>query len=274
MAGQVPGQVDAGQDPCAERFGVALHPGQLAGKEHWRTRAGSEAGAQAPGTVDVGIAVDAAIAKELRLGQPGNRAEDALLLGNPESGLEPDQVPHLAGPILATELDHGVGFPPSARVGQPDRLHRAEAQRFGAPRRHLLHRQASLEVGHRIEVVAGVLVGGRQGGDELLVPLAIQRRVEVVVAIPLAVAGQPVEAVVIEGLVRHDRRDGIVEGQRGRAEPRADGIGQGLGGEGTGGDDPRPGQLGHLAGDNGDQRVGAHLLVHGAGKEVAIHDQR
>ena len=95
--------------------------------------------------------------------------EHALLLGNPEPRLEADQVPHLARPVLPPELHHRVRLAAGARIGQADRLHRAEAQRLAAAARHLLDRQAALEVRHLVELVAVVLVGREQRVDERLV---------------------------------------------------------------------------------------------------------
>ena len=92
-------------------------------------------------------------------------------------------------------------LPAGARIGQADRLHRAEAERLAAAPRHLLDRQAALEVGHLVELVALVLVGLEQRVEEALVPSRVDRRVEVVVALALAVAGERVEPLVIERVV-------------------------------------------------------------------------
>ena len=56
--------------------------------------------------------------------------------------------------------------------GEPDRLHRAEAQRVDAAPRHLLDRQAALEVERLLEVVQRQHLGGDERGDERLVLLA------------------------------------------------------------------------------------------------------
>ena len=61
--------------------------------------------------------MDAPVAIELGRAEPGDRAEHALLLRNAKPGLEPDEVPHLSGAILLSELHHSVGLASRARIG-------------------------------------------------------------------------------------------------------------------------------------------------------------
>ena len=98
--------------------------------------------------------------------EPGDHPEHPLLLRDPEPGLEADQVPHLPGAVLPAELHHRVRLAAGARIGQAHRLHRAEAQRLAPAARHLLDRQAALEVRHLVELVAVVLVGRDQRVEE------------------------------------------------------------------------------------------------------------
>jgi hypothetical protein len=79
------------------------------------------------GGAEIAVAIDASVAEELRVPEPRDPAEHLLLLGNPKPGLEADQVPHLPGAVLSPELDHGMGLPAGARIGQADRLHGTEA---------------------------------------------------------------------------------------------------------------------------------------------------
>ena len=163
--------------------------------------------------------MDGAEAKELRVLEPGDHPEDALLLRIAEPRLEADEVPHLARAILHAELHDGVRLAPRARVGEPDGLHRPEAQRLAAAPRHLLGGHAALEVRHLVELVRGRLVGGGERVEERLVLLARHRAVEIrAVALALhrllAVARRAKDDVVIDGVVGDDRRDGVVEGQR------------------------------------------------------------
>src|SRR5258708_4013651 len=102
--------------------------------------------------IEIAVAMDAAEAEKLRLREPRDRAEDALLTAGLQSSLEADEVPHLRRAVFLPQLDDGVWLAPRLRVGQPDRLHRPEPQRLNATLRHLLDRQASFEVRHRVEL--------------------------------------------------------------------------------------------------------------------------
>ena len=62
-----------------------------------------------------------------------DHAEDAHLLGVLQLGLEADHVPQRAERVVLAQLHDGVGrAPPVVRIGEADRLHRPEAQRFAA----------------------------------------------------------------------------------------------------------------------------------------------
>ena len=158
--------------------------------------------------------MNAAVTEKLSALQSGNHPEYPLLIGNAEPSLEADQVPHLSRPILPPELDHRVGLPAAAWVGKAHRLHRAEAQRLPAPPRHLLDRQAALEVRHLVELVPVMLVRLDECIEESLVSRAVERRVEVVVALSLAVAREGIQSALIERIVGDHRRDRIVKRQR------------------------------------------------------------
>src|SRR5437660_4673109 len=97
-------------------------------------------------SIDVGIAVHHPESNELRVLQPGNHAEDPLLLAPLEPALESDQPPERPFLILLPKLDHRIGPSTRTRIDQPDRLHRPESQRLFAAPRHLLDRYAHLEV--------------------------------------------------------------------------------------------------------------------------------
>ena len=85
---------------------------------------------------------------ELGVLQTGDHAEDALLLAVLQLGLETDHVVERAERRLSwRSWTTAWGRRPCARVGQADRLHRAEAQRLDSARRHHLDRQAALEIG-------------------------------------------------------------------------------------------------------------------------------
>ena len=52
--------------------------------------------------------MDAAVAQELGMLEPGDRPEDALLVGNLEPRLEAHEVPHLPGPVFLPQLNDRV----------------------------------------------------------------------------------------------------------------------------------------------------------------------
>ena len=92
--------VDAREQPRRRALRVPLDAGELAGKEEAVVVPCGEGRAERRRAVQVRVPVNAPVAQELRLRQAGDRREDALLLRNPEPGLEADEVPHLACPIL------------------------------------------------------------------------------------------------------------------------------------------------------------------------------
>ena len=115
--------------------------------------------------------MQAAEARELGVLQARDHAEDARLLAVLQLGLEADHVPQRAERVVLAQLHHGVG-PPAAvvRIGEADRLHRAEAQRLAAALGHHLDRQAAVEVGRvRFPLLERGLVAGEQRVDEGLV---------------------------------------------------------------------------------------------------------
>ena len=103
--------------------------------------------------------------EDLPVHREGSAARHARQVGARQQQAA-DQVPHLPRPVLAAELHHRVRLAAGARIGQADRLHRAEAERLPAAPGHLLDRQAALEVGHLVELVALVLVGLDQRVEE------------------------------------------------------------------------------------------------------------
>src|SRR5690606_13890710 len=154
-------------------------------------------GRQRRGEVEVRVAVDRAVAEELRGGKARDHPEHAALLAGAELRLEADEVPHLARAVLAPELDHGVRRAAGPRVAEPDGLHRPVAQGIDAAGREHLDGKAALEVRSAVvrrwrfpalleadvlPVAAGIDVGGAERFDEGDVLLAVQRAVEVVLA--------------------------------------------------------------------------------------------
>ena len=230
--------------------------------------------------VHVRVAVDAPESQELRILEAGDHLEHALLLGDPQPRLEADDVPHPSRAVLAPELHHRVGPTPRARVVESHGLHRAEAERLAPTTRHLLDGHAPLEVRDLVELVARELIGHRQGVDERFVFRLVHRAVQIRAAVVgpfhrlLAVPRGAEDNRVIERLLRHDRRDGIVEGERLHSESLANGRRKPVAGEGAGRDDARRWKLGDLLAHHGDVRVRQDPIVHRRAEQVAVHRER
>jgi hypothetical protein len=105
----------SGEEAGGDGFGVALDSRELAGDEDVGAGAELEGFGEDGGGVDVGVAVDLAVAEELRVLEAGDKAEDAGLLAELEVVLEADEVVGVGAEVLLTELDDGVG--PLAGLG-------------------------------------------------------------------------------------------------------------------------------------------------------------
>ena len=86
------------------------------------------------GGVDVGVAVNLAVAEEGGVLKAGDEAEDAGLLGEPEVVLEADEVVGVGAKVFLAELDDGVGPAAGLRVVEAGGLHGAEAEGVAARR--------------------------------------------------------------------------------------------------------------------------------------------
>ena len=128
---------------------------------------------------------------------------------------------------------------PRPRIDETDRLHGPEGERLATARGHHLDGQAALEVARLLERVRLDLLTREQLVDEPLVLLARQRQVQVIVATALSVARLAEGDRLVDRVARHDRRDGVVEGQRRIAGGLRERSGQPLPGQRPGGDDAR-----------------------------------
>ena len=90
----------------------------------------------------------------------------------------------IAGDVVLPQLHDGVGLAPGAGVAQADRLHRPEAQRVDAARRHDLDRQTAFEELRLIELVDAGLLGRHQRLVERLVFVPGERAIQIV-ALPI-----------------------------------------------------------------------------------------
>ena len=200
-------------EPRGRALDVAFDARDLPREEDPRFPAHPEEAVEVRRRVNVGVAVQHPESNELRALEPWNRAEDALLLGNLELRLEPDEVVVLAREIVLAQLHDGPRDLPGAGVGKTHGLHRPVAERLGPAFGHHLDRQAALEVDPLLEVLHRHRLGGEQRHDERLVLRAIERRIPVILAASLAVAREGVHLREVERGRGYDRRDRIVEVQ-------------------------------------------------------------
>ncbi len=104
-----------------------------------------------------------------------DHAKYPLLLGECEVCLEADEVVRRADGVLGTQLDDGPGPRPGPRIGEADRLQRAETQRVAARACDFLGGLTGLEEVGALEflgsdtsrreerIVVGVVLLGRRG---------------------------------------------------------------------------------------------------------------
>ncbi len=96
------------------------------GKAQARGRLQAQAAVQQLRRVEEGVAMQAAEAREFRLSETRDHAEDAHLFGVLQLGLEADHVVERAQRIVLPQLHHCIGLDRRiVRIGEPHRLHRA-----------------------------------------------------------------------------------------------------------------------------------------------------
>ena len=156
------GGVAARDQARGRRLHVALDAAHLAREEEVGARARLPRVAQHRRAVDVGVAMHHAEAHELGVLEPRDQPQHARLVAPLDLRLEADEAPVVARERVLTQLHDGVRTAPGARIGEPHRLHRPEAQRVAAPMRHDLDRQAAFEEGGLVEIVHRRRLGGDQ----------------------------------------------------------------------------------------------------------------
>ena len=97
--------VASGQHAAGDRFGVAFDAAELAGDHDARVGLELQGFREQAGRVDVGVAVDLAVAQEGRVFEAGDEAEDARLLAELQVVLEADEVVAVGAEVLLTKLD-------------------------------------------------------------------------------------------------------------------------------------------------------------------------
>ena len=173
------------------------------------------------GCVDVGVAVDLAVAQEGRVLEAGDEAEDAVLFAELEVVLEADEVVGVGAEVFLAELDDGVGPAAGLGVGEADGLHGAEAEGVAAAAGGLFDGQAAFEVlellgragsGKFLPVLGFDGLGGGEGVEEALVLFFGEGAVDVVGG-ALVLARGEVDLGHVDGGGVDDGGDGVVEGE-------------------------------------------------------------
>ena len=160
----------------------------------------------------------------------------------PQLGLEAHYVEQSAEPIVLPELDYGVRFCGTMRVGQTKRFHWTMPQRFVPALCHDFDRQAAIEVRNNLfPFVKGDLLRAEQGVDKGVVLLARKRAIDVVGARSagsgLVVARLPPGDRHIDAIAVNDGGNRVKESQRVLAGALCDRICEPGRGEGPGCDD-------------------------------------
>ena len=272
----------AGQQAHGGAFDIALHTCHLTRETQAWHGLQPQLFVQKLGTVQIGVAVQTAQARELGVLQAGDHAEDLGLRPVLQLGLEADHVEQGSKRIVLAQLDDGVGLDQRiARIGQADRLHRAVPQGLATTLCHDLDRQAAIEIGDVLPVLELGLGTAQQGVDEGLVLGLVHRAVDVgggvaartFLIIPRLTPGD----VEVDRIGVNDGGDGVEEAQGLLARRLQDRVGQGGGGQGAGSDDDIVPLLRRQAGDlfahDRDQGVGGQFGGHRLGEGVAVHGQ-
>ena len=182
------------------------------------------------------LPVDLAQAHEMGLLESRQSPEDSLLITPFESGLEAHQVVVALGEVLLAQLHDGMG-PAAVRRGEADGLHGSETQGVDPSTGDLLDGQTSFEEFGVFEAVGLNDLGPHQPLPESLILLAVEGDIEVIVAVPLAVAGAGEELRHLQALRLDDGSDGVIEVEVLAAQELQELLREGLGGQGTGGED-------------------------------------
>jgi hypothetical protein len=201
---------DAGDGAARCSLDVALGARDLAGEPRPLRSAQAQFAVEQAGRVDERVAVHDAVTEPLRVREPRQTSERFALRRPRQARLKADQVEGAAGDGLFAQLHDGVGGHARHGVAQADGFHRPEAQHVVAAVGHLLDRQATLEVrrtaggGVGLELLGLVARQFSQVAHEPRVLLAVERNVEVVVAVAPLVARLAIHLRLVERVGRHD----------------------------------------------------------------------
>ena len=200
-------------------------------------------GVEQRGRVDVSVAMDLAEAQELGVLEPGNQAQNARLLAEPQLILKADQVEAVGAQILLAQLHDGPGPAAGARIGRgPSASSARSAACRGRGARSLRSAGRPRSTACRPRRCGRTTLSRcEQLVDEALVLLSIERAVQVIVGAVdrLAVARRPERDRSVDRIGIHDRADAVVEEQAVGAGEARDLGGQRIAGQRPGGDDRR-----------------------------------
>jgi len=217
--------VDAGQHAAGNGFGVAFDSAKLAGDHDAGMGFELEGFSEERWGVDVGVAMDLAVAEEGCVFEAGDELEDAVLFAVLEVVLEAYEIVGVGAEVLLTELDDGVGPAAGLGIGEAYGFHGAEAESVASAAGGLFDGEAALEVlkllgcaGCRefFPVFGFYCLGGGEGFHEAFVLFFGEGAVDVV-GCALVVAGGEVDLVHVDGSGVDDGGDGVVEGKVVRA---------------------------------------------------------
>src|SRR5438270_4947375 len=139
-------RMGACQESGSDRFGVSLDAANLPGKQHARMRLHLQRLSQECGSVEIGVAMNLAVAKKLRVLESGNQAEYTSLLAKLQVILKSHKVVGIVAKILAAQLNYSVGNFAGPRIPQAYRLHRAKAQSVATAAGDLFNGKTAFEI--------------------------------------------------------------------------------------------------------------------------------
>ena len=207
--------MDAGHGAARGRFDVAFGAGDLTGEiERRASRAGAGARRAARGESMNVLRCITPRRSHSALAQARAACRRPLAARATSSAFENrrDCRPCLRAFSLRS-CTTAYGVAPGARIAQTDGLERPEAQRVLAAIGHLFDRQAALEVRRRARLRSPWADGAssvRRSRTSCSVLLAVERNVEIVVAVALVVARLAVHLRFVDRIGRDDRRGRVV----------------------------------------------------------------
>ena len=157
--------------------------------------------------------MNAAETGKLRLFQPGNHLKNSFLFTVFHLGLKTDQIAQRVFLVVLPQLNHGIRFFRTVRIGQSHRFHRAENQSFDASFRHHFNRQAAVKIVHFFPVVKFGLFRFQQSIDKLIILFFGEWAVDVIKFVAFVIAGLIPRFAEVNALLVNHRSYCIVKGE-------------------------------------------------------------